>query len=255
MTPRATMRLQFHKGFTFADAAALVPYFSALGISHLYASPIMTARPGSLHGYDVIDPTASIPSLAAKRISAARRRAAPPRHGNHRRHRSQSYGDRRRQSVVDGRSRRAAAPAATPNISISTGSRSICTCAARCCCRCWGGNMAKRLPPARSSLKSKTAKPGSVISTISFPLADATSHAVAQALAGGLRSGDAARPRAPARDPGGSVLPAGLVAPRQRRDQLAALFRHQRSCRHARRRSTRCSKRCTKPCSGSMRRG
>ncbi|MGC1779944.1 MAG: malto-oligosyltrehalose synthase, partial [Xanthobacteraceae bacterium] len=57
MTPRATMRLQFHKGFTFTDAVGLVPYLSALGISHVYASPIMTARPGSLHGYDVIDPT------------------------------------------------------------------------------------------------------------------------------------------------------------------------------------------------------
>jgi len=57
MTPRATMRLQFHKGFTFADAEALVPYFDDLGISHLYASPITTARAGSLHGYDVVDPT------------------------------------------------------------------------------------------------------------------------------------------------------------------------------------------------------
>ena len=46
--PRATLRLQFHKNFTFADAARLVPYFSALGISHVYASPILTARPGSL---------------------------------------------------------------------------------------------------------------------------------------------------------------------------------------------------------------
>ena len=44
MTPRATLRLQFHRGFTFADAAALVPYFARLGISHLYASPIATAR-------------------------------------------------------------------------------------------------------------------------------------------------------------------------------------------------------------------
>ena len=56
MTPRATLRLQFHSGFTFADAEALVPYFARLGISHLYASPIATARPGSLHGYDVDRP-------------------------------------------------------------------------------------------------------------------------------------------------------------------------------------------------------
>ena len=55
--PRATMRLQFHRGFTFTHAAALAPYIASLGISHIYASPIMTARSGSLHGYDTIDPT------------------------------------------------------------------------------------------------------------------------------------------------------------------------------------------------------
>src|SRR5215470_17407670 len=57
MTVRATMRLQFHKGFTFDHAAAIVPYLAALGISHIYASPIMAARAGSTHGYDVADPT------------------------------------------------------------------------------------------------------------------------------------------------------------------------------------------------------
>lgn len=65
-TPRATMRLQFHKGFTFADAEPLVPYFAKLGISHVYASPITTARPGSIHGYDVIDPTRVNPELGGE---------------------------------------------------------------------------------------------------------------------------------------------------------------------------------------------
>lgn len=78
MTPRATLRLQFHKGFTFADAEALVPYFAALGISHLYASPITRARPGSLHGYDVVDPTLVSPELggetALRRLVDALRR-------------------------------------------------------------------------------------------------------------------------------------------------------------------------------------
>jgi (1->4)-alpha-D-glucan 1-alpha-D-glucosylmutase len=64
--PRATLRLQFHKNFTFTDAARLVPYFSALGISHVYASPILTARPGSIHGYDVIDPTRVNPELGGE---------------------------------------------------------------------------------------------------------------------------------------------------------------------------------------------
>jgi (1->4)-alpha-D-glucan 1-alpha-D-glucosylmutase len=65
-TPRATLRLQFHRGFTFPDAAALVPYFARLGISHLYASPITTARPGSQHGYDVIDATRVNPELGGE---------------------------------------------------------------------------------------------------------------------------------------------------------------------------------------------
>jgi (1->4)-alpha-D-glucan 1-alpha-D-glucosylmutase len=64
--PRATMRLQFHRGFTFADAAPLAPYFASLGVSHVYASPIMTARPGSLHGYDTIDPTRVNPELGGE---------------------------------------------------------------------------------------------------------------------------------------------------------------------------------------------
>jgi (1->4)-alpha-D-glucan 1-alpha-D-glucosylmutase len=64
--PRATMRLQFHAGFTFADAQTLLPYFAALGVSHLYASPITTARPGSTHGYDTIDPTRINPELGGE---------------------------------------------------------------------------------------------------------------------------------------------------------------------------------------------
>ncbi|KWF65569.1 malto-oligosyltrehalose synthase [Burkholderia pseudomultivorans] len=55
MTPRATLRLQLHAGFTFDDAAAHVDYFARLGVSHLYLSPITTAEPGSLHGYDTVD--------------------------------------------------------------------------------------------------------------------------------------------------------------------------------------------------------
>ena len=64
--PRATVRLQMHAGFTFADAAALVPYFAGLGASHLYLSPITTARPGSTHGYDVTDFTRINPELGGE---------------------------------------------------------------------------------------------------------------------------------------------------------------------------------------------
>ncbi|MBB2189064.1 malto-oligosyltrehalose synthase [Gluconacetobacter azotocaptans] len=52
---RATIRLQFHSGFTLDDAAARVDYFADLGVSHIYASPLLAARPGSTHGYDTID--------------------------------------------------------------------------------------------------------------------------------------------------------------------------------------------------------
>jgi (1->4)-alpha-D-glucan 1-alpha-D-glucosylmutase len=53
--PRATYRLQFRKGFGFRDAAALAPYLARLGISHVYASSYLKARPGSSHGYDIVD--------------------------------------------------------------------------------------------------------------------------------------------------------------------------------------------------------
>ncbi|MGH3372194.1 MAG: malto-oligosyltrehalose synthase, partial [Nocardioidaceae bacterium] len=53
----ATYRLQLHAGFTFADAEARVPYLAALGVSHLYLSPVLQAVPGSAHGYDVLDHT------------------------------------------------------------------------------------------------------------------------------------------------------------------------------------------------------
>jgi (1->4)-alpha-D-glucan 1-alpha-D-glucosylmutase len=64
--PRATMRLQLHRSFTFDDAAALVPYFAELGVSHLYLSPILTARADSPHGYDVVDPSRVNPELGGE---------------------------------------------------------------------------------------------------------------------------------------------------------------------------------------------
>ena len=61
--PRATYRLQFNREFTFADARRIVPYLARLGISHVYASPILKARPGSMHGYDVVDHSVLNPEL------------------------------------------------------------------------------------------------------------------------------------------------------------------------------------------------
>jgi (1->4)-alpha-D-glucan 1-alpha-D-glucosylmutase len=52
----ATYRLQLGPHLTFTGATALVPYLRGLGVSHLYLSPVMQARTGSTHGYDVVDP-------------------------------------------------------------------------------------------------------------------------------------------------------------------------------------------------------
>jgi (1->4)-alpha-D-glucan 1-alpha-D-glucosylmutase len=64
--PRATYRVQLHLGFRFEQATALVPYVAELGISHLYCSPLLRARPGSQHGYDVVDHGALNPELGTR---------------------------------------------------------------------------------------------------------------------------------------------------------------------------------------------
>jgi (1->4)-alpha-D-glucan 1-alpha-D-glucosylmutase len=61
--PRATYRLQLNKDFGFDDAAALAPYLARLGVSHVYCSPYLRARPGSTHGYDIVSHTELNPEL------------------------------------------------------------------------------------------------------------------------------------------------------------------------------------------------
>jgi (1->4)-alpha-D-glucan 1-alpha-D-glucosylmutase len=61
--PCATYRLQFNRAFTFEDARRIVSYLAALGISDVYASSYLAARPGSLHGYDIADHTRLNPEL------------------------------------------------------------------------------------------------------------------------------------------------------------------------------------------------
>jgi (1->4)-alpha-D-glucan 1-alpha-D-glucosylmutase len=67
VVPVATYRLQFHKDFRFRDALALVPYLARLGVSHVYASPFLKARPGSTHGYDVVDHKQVNPEIGSER--------------------------------------------------------------------------------------------------------------------------------------------------------------------------------------------
>lgn len=64
--PLATYRLQFNKDFKFEQARALVPYLHALGVSHCYASPILKAREGSVHGYDITDHNALNPEIGTE---------------------------------------------------------------------------------------------------------------------------------------------------------------------------------------------
>lgn len=63
--PGATYRLQFNEKFRFSDATALIDYFAKLGITDIYASPILTSRRGSQHGYDVTEPTQIDPEIGS----------------------------------------------------------------------------------------------------------------------------------------------------------------------------------------------
>src|SRR5687768_11847614 len=63
--PSSTYRIQLHKGFTFKDLHRIVDYLYTLGISTVYASPILEATPGSMHGYDVTDPHSINPELGS----------------------------------------------------------------------------------------------------------------------------------------------------------------------------------------------
>lgn len=61
--PSSTYRVQLHKDFSFKKLDGIIDYLQALGISTIYASPILTAVPGSMHGYDVIDSHAINPEI------------------------------------------------------------------------------------------------------------------------------------------------------------------------------------------------
>ncbi len=64
--PVSTYRLQFNRAFTFADACRIIPYLHALGITDCYASSYLKAVPGSLHGYDIADPTSLNPEVGTE---------------------------------------------------------------------------------------------------------------------------------------------------------------------------------------------
>ncbi len=73
--PGATYRLQFNQNFTFSAATRIVPYLHELGITDLYASPYLRARPGSTHGYDVFDHGSLNPEIGSESEHTAMSRA------------------------------------------------------------------------------------------------------------------------------------------------------------------------------------
>ncbi len=76
MTRTATYRVQLRGGMDFARLGSLLDQIADLGVSHLYLSPILTAAPGSTHGYDVTDPTEIDPALGGEAGFADLARAA-----------------------------------------------------------------------------------------------------------------------------------------------------------------------------------
>lgn len=65
--PRATYRLQLNNGFTLKDAQNLIPYLKQLGVSHVYSSPLLRARSGSPHCYDLVSHTEINPEIASEK--------------------------------------------------------------------------------------------------------------------------------------------------------------------------------------------
>ncbi|MCW3078978.1 malto-oligosyltrehalose synthase [Segetibacter sp.] len=64
--PISTYRLQFHKDFTFSDFEKIIPYLTKLGVGTIYASPVFEATPGSVHGYDGVNPHKINPEIGTE---------------------------------------------------------------------------------------------------------------------------------------------------------------------------------------------
>ena len=132
-------------------AGALFRARSASAISMPRRSP--TARPGSLHGYDVIDPTQVNPELggeagAAALVAALRRRGPRP----DRRHRAQPHGGRHRQCLVGRRAAPRPRQPLRPLLRHRLGRP-----ATRSCCRSSASRCERRWRRARSRCEQEIA--------------------------------------------------------------------------------------------------
>jgi (1->4)-alpha-D-glucan 1-alpha-D-glucosylmutase len=83
MIPRATYGVQFGRDFRFAAAAAIAPYLQDLGIRHVYASPYLQGKPGSMHGYDVANHNEFNSTRRRGRVSADAACLSRPRPGTY----------------------------------------------------------------------------------------------------------------------------------------------------------------------------
>ncbi|HET7428269.1 MAG TPA: malto-oligosyltrehalose synthase [Gaiellales bacterium] len=77
--PISSYRLQLSPDFTLSHALEALPHLDMLGVGHLYLSPILQARPGSAHGYDVADPSRVSEELGGERALRELARAAQAR--------------------------------------------------------------------------------------------------------------------------------------------------------------------------------
>src|SRR5215213_7003062 len=66
MPPTGTYRVQVRPDFPLTATAELADYLADLGVSHLYTAPILTATPGSEHGYDVVDHSRVNPAVGGE---------------------------------------------------------------------------------------------------------------------------------------------------------------------------------------------
>jgi (1->4)-alpha-D-glucan 1-alpha-D-glucosylmutase len=78
--PASTYRVQLTKELTFRHALELVDYWDQLGITDVYLSPFLEARPGSSHGYDVVDPRKINPEIGNEADLGALHEALAARH-------------------------------------------------------------------------------------------------------------------------------------------------------------------------------
>ena len=219
--PESTYRLQFHAGFTFRDATAIVPYLRDLGITHCYASPYLKARPGSTHGYDIIDHGCAQPGDRHRRRTT--RPGSPPCASTAWVRSSTpcptTWGSAPTRTPGGTTCWRTARPRATAPTSTSPGGRRPGPSSrTRSCCRSWATPTATSSRPASSGWPSPTGRSSIHYGDRRFPVGPAQLRQDPRAPA--RRAGARAwAPRTPRFVEFQSILTAVRNLPEQHRDR------------------------------------